>query len=247
MTLSRLRDRRRASARIAWSDAGITRFQLPTKSADGSRAAAAPAAARRRARHADAGGGRGGRRGAALLRRRGGRLHRVPAGPRRAGAVLRADLRRGAADRLGRTRPPTARLAKTLGAGPEAARDVGQAMAHNPVALIIPCHRVLAAGGKVGGFSAPGGAATKRRMLALEGVSLDDAAGGAAFVRLLGTEVGPVAPYRTRSAARSAAWLPQGPWCAPGWSIRSNPCAPKKSRCACRRFAVERAVRIMSK
>ena len=63
-------------------------------------------------------------------------------------------------------------LAKALGAGPEAARDVGQAMATNPVPLIIPCHRVLAAGGKVGGFSAPGGAATKRRMLALEGVDL---------------------------------------------------------------------------
>ena len=61
-------------------------------------------------------------------------------------------------------------LAKELGAGPEAARDVGQAMANNPVALIIPCHRVLAAGGKVGGFSAPGGTATKIRMLALEGV-----------------------------------------------------------------------------
>jgi methylated-DNA-[protein]-cysteine S-methyltransferase len=63
-------------------------------------------------------------------------------------------------------------LAKELGAGPEAARDVGEAMAKNPVPLIIPCHRVLAAGGKVGGFSAPGGAATKRRMLALEGVQL---------------------------------------------------------------------------
>ena len=61
---------------------------------------------------------------------------------------------------------------KALGAGPEAARDVGQAMATNPVPLIIPCHRVLAAGGKVGGFSAPGGAATKLRMLALEGVDL---------------------------------------------------------------------------
>jgi methylated-DNA-[protein]-cysteine S-methyltransferase len=45
-------------------------------------------------------------------------------------------------------------------------------MARNPVALIIPCHRVLAAGGKVGGFSAPGGSAAKRRMLALEGVEL---------------------------------------------------------------------------
>src|SRR4051812_49103286 len=43
-------------------------------------------------------------------------------------------------------------LAKELGAGPEGARDIGQAMARNPVALIIPCHRVLAAGGKLGGF-----------------------------------------------------------------------------------------------
>lgn len=61
-------------------------------------------------------------------------------------------------------------LAKELGAGPEAARDVGQAMAKNPVPLIIPCHRVLAAGGKVGGFSAPGGSTAKIRMLELEGV-----------------------------------------------------------------------------
>ena len=60
-------------------------------------------------------------------------------------------------------------LAKELGAEREGARDVGQAMAKNPVALIIPCHRVLAAGGKVGGFSAPGGSAAKIRMLALEG------------------------------------------------------------------------------
>jgi methylated-DNA-[protein]-cysteine S-methyltransferase len=64
-------------------------------------------------------------------------------------------------------------LAKELGAGPEAARDVGQAMAKNPVALLIPCHRVLAAGGKIGGFSAPGGSAAKIRMLALEGVDLE--------------------------------------------------------------------------
>jgi methylated-DNA-[protein]-cysteine S-methyltransferase len=64
-------------------------------------------------------------------------------------------------------------LAKELGAGPEAARDVGQAMARNPVPLIIPCHRVLATGGRIGGFSAPGGAATKLRMLELEGVELE--------------------------------------------------------------------------
>lgn len=64
-------------------------------------------------------------------------------------------------------------VAKELGIGPETARDVGQAMARNPVPLIIPCHRVLAAGGKVGGFSAPGGSAAKRRMLELEGVHLE--------------------------------------------------------------------------
>jgi methylated-DNA-[protein]-cysteine S-methyltransferase len=63
-------------------------------------------------------------------------------------------------------------LAKELGAGPEAARNVGQAMAKNPVPLIIPCHRILAAGGKLGGFSAPGGMAAKERMLELEGVRL---------------------------------------------------------------------------
>ena len=66
-------------------------------------------------------------------------------------------------------------LAKELGAGPEVARDVGEAMARNPIPLIIPCHRVLAAGGKLGGFSAPGGTSTKIRMLELEGVRADPA------------------------------------------------------------------------
>jgi methylated-DNA-[protein]-cysteine S-methyltransferase len=64
-------------------------------------------------------------------------------------------------------------LAKQTGAGPEAAQDVGQAMAKNPVPLIIPCHRVLAAGGKLGGFSAPGGTAAKVRMLELEGIRIE--------------------------------------------------------------------------
>lgn len=64
-------------------------------------------------------------------------------------------------------------LAKRVGAeGWEAARDVGQAMAKNPVALIIPCHRCLAAGNKLGGFSAPGGEFSKLKMLELEGVHL---------------------------------------------------------------------------
>lgn len=49
------------------------------------------------------------------------------------------------------------------------ARAVGQALGFNPFAPIVPCHRVLAAGHKTGGFSAHGGAATKVRMLAAEG------------------------------------------------------------------------------
>ncbi len=57
---------------------------------------------------------------------------------------------------------------------PDAARAVGQAMGRNPIPIIIPCHRVLASGGKVGGFSAFGGADTKQRLLALEGVALDE-------------------------------------------------------------------------
>jgi methylated-DNA-[protein]-cysteine S-methyltransferase len=66
-------------------------------------------------------------------------------------------------------------LAQQLGATDwEGARDVGEAMGRNPVPVVIPCHRVLAAGGKLGGFSAHGGAATKAKLLALEGVQLPD-------------------------------------------------------------------------
>ncbi|APH72306.1 methylated-DNA--[protein]-cysteine S-methyltransferase [Aquibium oceanicum] len=53
-----------------------------------------------------------------------------------------------------------------------AARETGQAMGSNPCPLVIPCHRVLAAGRKPGGFSAPGGVSTKTRLLSLEGVRL---------------------------------------------------------------------------
>lgn len=49
------------------------------------------------------------------------------------------------------------------------ARDVGQALGQNPIPLIVPCHRVLAAGGKTGGFSAPGGVVSKLRLLSIEG------------------------------------------------------------------------------
>jgi methylated-DNA-[protein]-cysteine S-methyltransferase len=58
-------------------------------------------------------------------------------------------------------------VAVRLGA-PGAARAVGQALGRNPFAIVVPCHRVVAASGKIGGFSAHGGTATKRRMLAIE-------------------------------------------------------------------------------
>jgi methylated-DNA-[protein]-cysteine S-methyltransferase len=73
---------------------------------------------------------------------------------------------------VARTIPPGTTLsygevAARLGA-PGAAREVGQALGRNPFAIIVPCHRVLAAGGKIGGFSARGGVATKRRLLTVE-------------------------------------------------------------------------------
>jgi methylated-DNA-[protein]-cysteine S-methyltransferase len=58
-------------------------------------------------------------------------------------------------------------LAMRIGDGCTA-RDVGEAMGKNPFPIIVPCHRVLAANGKMGGFSAPGGVATKLRMLNIE-------------------------------------------------------------------------------
>ncbi len=62
-------------------------------------------------------------------------------------------------------------LARRVGA-PGAAQAVGQAMGHNRFPLVVPCHRVVAAGGGNGGFSAPGGVDTKLRLLALESVTL---------------------------------------------------------------------------
>lgn len=157
---------------LAWSGAGIVRFQLPTGSA---------AATER------------------LLRRR--LADAEPADPPPAVAAAIAAVQRYFAGEpvdfadvavdLGDAEPFFRRvyeatrvigwgrtttygaIAAALGAGSEAARDVGRAMAQNPVALIIPCHRVLAAGGGIGGFSAPGGAEAKRRMLALEGMRFE--------------------------------------------------------------------------
>ena len=59
-------------------------------------------------------------------------------------------------------------MAARLGA-PGAARAVGEALGRNPRPIIVPCHRILAAGGGKGGFSAPGGVGAKMRLLEIEG------------------------------------------------------------------------------
>jgi methylated-DNA-[protein]-cysteine S-methyltransferase len=156
---------------IAWSDAGIARFQLPTKSAE-----AADRLMRRRALGAEPGAPPEDVAAVVEAARRyfGGEeidFSQVPldlAGQDAFFAQIYDALRRVG---WGRTTTYGA-LAKDVGAGRERARDVGEAMAKNPMPLIIPCHRVLAAGGKIGGFSAPGGSKTKARMLELEGVRL---------------------------------------------------------------------------
>jgi methylated-DNA-[protein]-cysteine S-methyltransferase len=58
-------------------------------------------------------------------------------------------------------------LAAAIGA-PEAAQAVGRALGRNPCPIIVPCHRIVGADGRSGGFSAPGGASTKLRMLDIE-------------------------------------------------------------------------------
>jgi len=61
-------------------------------------------------------------------------------------------------------------IARRVGSGPQASRAVGQACGRNPLAIVVPCHRVLAANGALGGYG--GGLQVKRRLLAVEGVSV---------------------------------------------------------------------------
>ncbi len=154
---------------IAWNTVGITRFQLPTKSAESTERLLL-----RRIPGAETG------LPTAQVSEAVAAVKRYFDGEQTDFSGLKLDLGEqdpffeqvySAARQISWGKTTTyGALAKQLGAGPEAARDVGQAMAKNPVALIIPCHRVLAAGGKIGGFSAPGGSSAKTRMLELEGV-----------------------------------------------------------------------------
>jgi methylated-DNA-[protein]-cysteine S-methyltransferase len=152
---------------LAWTDDGIVRLQLP----EGSRARtlarlrasvgeAVPAPAPPGVRAAIA----------RVQRHLGGEPQRLDATPldMRGVSPFAARVYRT----LGRTRPGETlsygELARRIGS-PGAARAVGRALAHNPFALFVPCHRVLSASAGIGGFSARGGARTKARLLALEG------------------------------------------------------------------------------
>jgi methylated-DNA-[protein]-cysteine S-methyltransferase len=95
-------------------------------------------------------------------------LQAVPDFHRRVYAVARAIP-------PGRTRT-YGELAAELGE-PGAARAVGQALGANPLPILVPCHRVLAAGRRAGGFSAPGGTRTKLRLLEIEGAALGGSPG----------------------------------------------------------------------
>jgi methylated-DNA-[protein]-cysteine S-methyltransferase len=86
------------------------------------------------------------------------------------------EFNRGVYD-IARTIPPGKTMtygdiAKRLG-GVELSRDVGQALGRNPCPIVVPCHRVLAAGNKPGGFSARGGVSTKLKMLQIEGAAVN--------------------------------------------------------------------------
>jgi len=155
---------------IAWSSRGIVGLQLPEPS---------PAATRDRVR----------RRWPDAVE-----AAAVPAGVQRALDCVQALLAGGNTDladipldleaapefhrkvyEVARTIPPGrtmtyGEIAKRLGV-PNESREVGQALGRNPVAIIVPCHRVLGADGKMGGFSANGGVSTKRRMLEIEGAA----------------------------------------------------------------------------
>ena len=90
------------------------------------------------------------------------------------------EFNRGVYD-IARTIPPGKTMtygdiAKKLG-GVELSRDVGQALGRNPCPIVVPCHRVLAAGNKPGGFSARGGVSTKLKMLAIEGAVVNHTPG----------------------------------------------------------------------
>jgi methylated-DNA-[protein]-cysteine S-methyltransferase len=147
---------------IAWNDTGLTRFLLPDpeRPSGGNTEADPPAWV------------------AAIIERVKRHLRGEPQDfsdvrydfsrvPEFVGSVLHATL----AVKPGRT-ATYGEIATAIGQPLAASRAVGSALGDNPWPLLIPCHRIVAATGKMTGFSGPGGVATKVRLLALEGAQL---------------------------------------------------------------------------
>jgi methylated-DNA-[protein]-cysteine S-methyltransferase len=159
---------------VAWSDSGLTGVQLPEADAGKTRARIArrfPGAAEAPppAEVAEA--------TAAIIALVGGETRDL--------GQIRLDMDEVAAFpravyQLARTIPPGQTLtygeiAARLG-DPGAARAVGEALGRNPFAIVVPCHRVVGAGGKLTGFSAHGGLAAKLRLLQIEGARIGEPA-----------------------------------------------------------------------
>jgi len=156
---------------IAWGPRGIHSVQLPMGSAEKTRA-------RIRQRHGDIPEAPP----PAAVQRAIDRIVALLAGQSDDLMDIELDLEdvpafhRGVYD-IARTIPPGQTMtygdiAKRLG-GVELAREVGQALGRNPCPIVVPCHRVLAAGNKPGGFSANGGVVTKLKMLEIEGARVN--------------------------------------------------------------------------
>jgi methylated-DNA-[protein]-cysteine S-methyltransferase len=155
------------SCAIVWGDRGVVGLQLP--SADET---ATIARVRRRYRDVERGDP------TADVRQAIEAIVALLEGERRDLSAIRLDMDRvpqfeRTVYEIARTIPPGevityGEIAKRLG-DPTAAQAVGVALGQNPFPIVVPCHRVVGAGTKLGGFSAPGGAKTKRRMLAIEG------------------------------------------------------------------------------
>ncbi len=155
---------------IAWSDRGVTRVKLPERSERATERALAGSAGARRSDDPPA-------EAREAIRRI---VHHLAGNPQDLTAI-RLDLdgapgfHRRVYEELRRV--PSGEtvsygeLAERVGS-PGAARAVGRAMRENPCAVVVPCHRVLAANGKPGGFSAFGGFSTKAKLLGIEGVPL---------------------------------------------------------------------------
>lgn len=154
---------------LAWNDAGVTWLQLPESTPDATRARLLAKAGEedRRLRRAPPWV----KEAVARVREHlGGSpqdLSTIPLDLSRVTDFDRKVYRALQAVAPGRT-TTYGELAKDVGS-PGASRAVGRAMATNPFPLLVPCHRVLASGGRAGGFSAYGGVVTKEKLLALEG------------------------------------------------------------------------------